>query len=102
MVLGPNIRKGRPFGSASFEPESARAFGAVLRHHRTEKGVSQEALAHLASMERAHIGRIERGENLPSLGIVLKLAEALGCDAGQLVAETVQVIKNETSAPSAR
>ena len=43
MVLGPNIRKGRPFGSASFEPESARAFGAVLRRHRTEMGVSQEA-----------------------------------------------------------
>nr|WP_315464922.1 helix-turn-helix transcriptional regulator [uncultured Rhodoferax sp.] len=102
MVLGPNIRIGRPFGSASFEPESARAFGAVLRHHRTVKGVSQEALAHLASMERAHIGRIERGENQPSLGIVLKLADALGCDAGQLVSETVQVIKNETPASSAR
>lgn len=95
MVLGPNIRKGRPFGSASFEPESARAFGAVLRRHRTEKGVSQEALAHLASMERAHIGRIERGENQPSLGIVLKLAHALSCDAGELVAETVRLMKTE-------
>jgi len=49
-------------------------------------------------MERAHIGRIERGEKRPSLGIVLKLADALGCDAGQLVSETVQVIKNETPA----
>lgn len=94
MVLGSKIQKGRPFGSASFEPESARAFGAVLRHHRTEKGVSQEALAHLASMERAHIGRIERGENQPSLGIVLKLADALGCDAGVLVSETVKLMRN--------
>lgn len=96
MVLGPNIRKGRPFGSASFEPESARAFGAVLRHHRTAKGISQEALAHLASMERAHIGRIERGENQPSLSIVLKLALALGCDPGQLVSETAEAVKNKT------
>lgn len=101
MVLGSRIRKGRPFGSASFEPESARAFGAVLRHHRTEKGVSQEALAHLASMERAHIGRIERGENQPSLGIVLKLADALGCDAGVLVSETVELMRNVAPEQSA-
>ncbi len=97
MVLGSNVRKGRPFGSASFEPESARAFGLVLRRHRTQKGVSQEALAHLAAMERAHIGRIERGENQPSLGIVLKLANALECDAGVLVSETVRAMKGIAS-----
>lgn len=95
MALAPSIHKGRPFGSQSFEPESARAFGAVLRHHRTKQGVSQEALAHLASMERAHIGRIERGENQPSLWIVIKLANALNCDAGSLVNETELLIGNE-------
>lgn len=97
MVLGPNIRKGRPFGSNSFEPESARAFGAVLRQMRTQKGISQETLAHLAGMERAHIGRIERGENQPSLGIILKLTRALDCDAGAMVTATIQVLKE--SAP---
>lgn len=88
MAFAPGIHRGRPFGSQSFEPQSARAFGAVLRNHRTTKGISQEAMAHMASMERAHIGRIERGENQPSLWIILKLAKALDCDPGALVNET--------------
>lgn len=97
MALAPSIHKGRPFGSQSFEPESARAFGAVLRQYRTKNGVSQEALAHLASMERAHIGRIERGENQPSLWIVLKLASALNCDPGSLVNETELLMREVRS-----
>lgn len=93
MALGSTVKKGRPFGSSSFEPESARHFGAVLRLYRTKVGMSQELLAQLANMERAHIGRIERGENQPSLHIVLKLADALECDASVMVAETVLLLK---------
>ena len=85
MLGPPRINTGRPLGSRSFEPRSAAAFGRVLRELRLAKGMSQEALAHLAELERAHIGRMERGENQPTLWVVLKLAEGLGVKPGMLV-----------------
>ncbi len=88
MVGAPKISKGRPFGSRSFEPRSAAAFGHVVRRLRVEAQVSQEDLAHRASLERAHVGRIERGENQPTLWVILKLAEGLGVEPGLLLDQT--------------
>ena len=92
MVGTPRISKGRPFGSRSFEPRSAAAFGQVVRALRLETGVSQEDLAHKANLERAHVSRIERGENQPTLWVILKLAEGLGVPPGRLVDQTMQQI----------
>jgi XRE family transcriptional regulator, regulator of sulfur utilization len=94
MVEVSKMHKGRPVGSQSFEPKSAIAFGKVLRLRRTSQGYSQEALAHMADMERAHVGRIERGENQPSLWIILKLAKSLHCDAGELLQQTLVQMKS--------
>ena len=88
MVGAPKINKGRPFGSRSFEPRSAAAFGHVVRQLRLEAQVSQEDLAHRSSLERAHVGRIERGENQPTLWVILKLAEGLGVEPGALLNQT--------------
>ena len=85
----PKISKGRPFGSRSFEPKSVLAFGQVVRELRLVAGVSQEDLAHRSSLERAHVGRIERGENQPTLWVILKLAEGLGVTPGVLLDQTV-------------
>lgn len=93
MAEVSTLHKGRPFGSQSFEPKSAQAFGHVLRAARTKVGISQEGLAHQASMERAHIGRIERGENQPSLWIILKLAKALSMVPGDLVNATAKTLE---------
>ena len=49
---------------------------------RTSQGVAQEALAHRAKVERSHMGKIERGEHMPTLALVLKIAKALGVSAG--------------------
>jgi len=88
MVGAPKISKGRPFGSRSFEPRSAAAFGHVVRQLRMETQVSQEDLAYRANLERAHVGRIERGENQPTLWVILKLAEGLGVEPGVLLNQT--------------
>ena len=95
MAAASQLHKGRPFGSNSFEPISAQAFGRVLRAARTKVGISQEALALAASMERAHIGRIERGENQPSLWIILKLAKSLELNPGELVNATQAALLQE-------
>ncbi len=82
------IQRGRPAGATTFEAEPARAFGEAVRALRTERGVAQEALAHLAGIERSHLGKVERGEHMPTLALILKVAKALGCSSADLMAET--------------
>jgi len=82
------IQRGRPTGATTFEAEPARAFGAAVRALRTENGVAQETLAHLAGIERSHMGKVERGEHMPTLALILKISRALGCSSAVLMAET--------------
>ena len=81
------IQRGRPIGATTFEAAPAQAFGAAVRAIRIEDGIAQETLAHLAGIERSHMGKIERGEHMPTLVVILKIARALGRSAGELVLE---------------
>lgn len=83
-----SIQRGRPIGATTFEAEPAQAFGAAVRALRTEQGVAQETLANLADIERSHMGKIERGEHMPTLAIILKIARALGCSSADLMMAT--------------
>lgn len=51
-----------------------------LRKIRKEKGLSQEALADLAKIDRTHVGNIENSRNSPGLDILSRLADALEID----------------------
>ena len=55
---------------------------------RTSQGIAQETLAHLAGIERSHVGKIERGEHTPTLPLILKIARALKCSSAHLMALT--------------
>jgi transcriptional regulator with XRE-family HTH domain len=54
-----------------------QAFGEILRAERKAKGLSQEALALEAGVERNYISLIELGRNSPSLRVVFRLCEVL-------------------------
>ena len=88
MQAKREIQRGRPVGATTYEAAPARAFGATVRAIRTEEGIAQETLAHMAGIERSHMGKIERGEHMPTLALILKIARALGRSAGELVLET--------------
>lgn len=88
------LKPGRPAGSKTFEPEIARAFGTVVREFRAELGISQEELANRAQIERSHMGKIERGQHLPNLALILKLAGALSAPPGRLVDQTALKVAN--------
>lgn len=88
MPAARQPKPGRPAGSRSFDPDSAAVFGDVVRAARAEAGLSQEALAAAAEIERSHFSRIERGLSQPTLFAVLKIAAALGVRAAQLVEKT--------------
>lgn len=59
--------------------------GARLRKARTAKGLSQEALAQSANLDRSYVSGLERGEFNISLLALAKLARALGVRLGVLL-----------------
>lgn len=59
-------------------------FATTLRAKRTEKGLSQEELAHLSGLHLTAVGRIERAEREPGVRTICKLAKALGLTPGEL------------------
>lgn len=59
--------------------------GSAIRARRKQMGLSQEALALAAHVERSNMGKIERGENNLSVLNLVRIASALGCEAAQLL-----------------
>ncbi len=52
-------------------------FGKQVKKLRLEKGLSQEALALLADLDRTYIPSIEKGERNVSITVIEKIANAL-------------------------
>jgi transcriptional regulator with XRE-family HTH domain len=63
------------------------AVGAAIRAIRTGQSIPQERLAALAGVDRAFMGRLERGETNPSVETLAKVADALGTPLDVLFAE---------------
>lgn len=53
-------------GKQAMSPQEA--FGKVLRDLRLARGLSQEALAYEAEIQRNFVSLIERGHNQPTIG----------------------------------
>ena len=68
------------------DPNPARkALAANLRKMRSQRDISQEALADLAGIHRNYLGGIERCERNVGLDNLFKLATALGVSVAELV-----------------
>lgn len=65
-------------------------FGQVVRSSRISRGLSQEALAELANLDRSYVGEIERGAAVPSIETMQKLANALGEKLSELIEQCEQ------------
>lgn len=55
-----------------------KKFGERVKQLRLEKGLSQEALANEANLDRTYIPSIEKGERNVSITVIEKLASGLG------------------------
>jgi transcriptional regulator with XRE-family HTH domain len=60
------------------------AFGRRVRALRKEQGLSQEALAALADIDRSYMGHIERGEKNVTLTKIYQISNALSVDIRDL------------------
>jgi len=72
------------------------AFGWRLRKLRHRRQLSQDALAQAADIHSTAIGRMERGAREPRLSTILRLAEALDIQPGELLDD---LGKMQTSRP---
>lgn len=68
-------------------------FGEVLRAARKQRGLSQEALALEAGVERNYISLIELGRNSPSMRILFKLCAVLDVAPSQLLARVEEQMR---------
>lgn len=59
--------------------------GETIRTLRKAAGLSQEALADAAEIDRSHMGKIERGERNVSVLNLIKIADALDTRPSKLL-----------------
>lgn len=60
-------------------------FGENLRAARKQAGMSQEDLGWYAALHRTEIGLLERGDRVPRIDTLIKLAVALSVPPGSLL-----------------
>lgn len=95
LTEGAAARQRRRVSSSSALPSSweeyAKALGIELQRRRIALDVTQENLAHRAGLTRTHYQQLERGfwkpgsPANPSLKILVRLAQALQLEVGELL-----------------
>jgi transcriptional regulator with XRE-family HTH domain len=71
-------------------------FGENLARCRRRAGLSQEQLGLRSSLHRTEIGLLERGERIPRIDTLVKVAGALGVQPSELV-DGIRWAPTETS-----
>lgn len=79
---------GSPSRPAPIDPviELPIIVGRNLRRMRVRKGYSLERLAKQSGVSRAMLGQIETGKSVPTIGLLWKVATALGVPFANLIA----------------
>ena len=80
-----------PENRRPLKPEEA--FRHVLRDLRRERGLTQDALAFDAGLHRTEIGLLERGQRVPSLRTLYKLAAPLGMEPSAMLARAEELMR---------
>ena len=62
-------------------------FGHILRRLRTQRGLSQESLAHKSGLSRGFVASIELGKRKPTIVSLLRLAHGLEMRPSQIIVE---------------
>jgi transcriptional regulator with XRE-family HTH domain len=68
----------------------AELFGAVVRELREARGWTQEQLAERSEMNASYLGFVERGDNVPTLTIIIQISEGLGVEPADLLREVTK------------
>jgi DNA-binding XRE family transcriptional regulator len=69
---------------ANLRMDVAKRVGLNLQRLRRDKGLSQEELADCASVHQTYLSGVEGGKRNPSIGVLARIAAALGVDIEEL------------------
>ena len=64
---------------------NATRIGNILRELREKKGLTQEQLSGLATLDRTHYSKIERGLRSPTIDTIFKIFYALDMKPHELI-----------------
>ncbi len=73
-----------------------------MRRLRVARGVSQEAFADLAGIDRTYVSRLERRLENPTVTVMEKVAAALGVEISDLFADPGPLDAKPPSLPAGR
>jgi transcriptional regulator with XRE-family HTH domain len=71
-------------------PEEAKTIGIRIAEQRKKLGLTQAQLAERAGLDSVYLSQLERGQRLPSLQSLLRLAALLKVKPGNLLDDTSQ------------
>jgi transcriptional regulator with XRE-family HTH domain len=77
---------GMRLGGENDNAQRLLAIGTAIRACRRLRGISQEALAYSADIDRSHMGKIERGERNVSLLNLIRICTALQTRPSEILA----------------
>lgn len=87
MELSASTADVRAVARVSGSSDELVRLGQVIRAARKAISLTQEALADKSGIERAHMGKIERGERNVTMKNILRIAAALEIKASALLLE---------------
>lgn len=79
LTTVPDVRSKPPLN------ETTRVFGERVRDRRLALGLSQETAAARCGIHWTQLGKVERGQRSLRLETIVKIADGLDIDAGDLV-----------------
>lgn len=67
-----------------------KEFGSLVRELRSARKLSQEGFAYRCGISRTYMTHIEKGDKLPSIDVVARIARGLEVEISSLFAELEQ------------
>lgn len=64
---------------------TAELIEQIIQAYRKKSGLSQEVVSGLADLDRTHYSKIERGERMPTITTLFKIAHALEIHPSDIV-----------------
>ncbi|WAJ31524.1 helix-turn-helix domain-containing protein [Antarcticirhabdus aurantiaca] len=73
--------------------DADQAIGCIIQRRREVAGLSASALGRALGLTYQQVRKYETGQNRVSTGALLRIAEALGCTAVEIVAEVEHALR---------
>ena len=68
-----------------------KRLGQKLRILRKREGLTQTQLADMLEVDHTHVGKMERGERVPSLEILIKVTQIFNVSADTLINDELEL-----------